>query len=132
MRDAQEAILYVGKAKNLKKRLNSYRVANPDRLARRHLRLLGAVARIELQECADEAAALAKEAELLLSLKPKFNRAGVWPGKPRFIVWLVNGEQLYPSDSGANQWNRLQNAPRFFYLSNAFGFHFAAEHAGRG
>jgi excinuclease UvrABC nuclease subunit len=87
MRDAQENVLYVGKAKNLKKRLNSYRVANPDRLARRHLRLLRAVARIELQECADEAAALAKEAELLLALKPKFNRAGTWPATPRFLVW---------------------------------------------
>src|ERR1019366_5920333 len=87
MRDAQDNILYVGKAKNLKKRLNSYRVANPDRMARRHLRLLRAVARIELQECADEAAALAKEAELLLAIKPKFNRAGTWPATPRFLAW---------------------------------------------
>src|ERR1700679_4045056 len=86
MRDAQDNILYVGKARNLKKRLNSYRVANPDRLARRHLRLLRAVARIELQECANEAVALAKEAELLLALKPKFNRAGTWPATPRFLV----------------------------------------------
>src|SRR5450755_4830758 len=87
MRDVQENVLYVGKAKNLKKRLNSYRVANPDRMARRHLRLLRAVARIELQECADEAAALAKEADLLLALRPRFNRAGTWPAKPRFLVW---------------------------------------------
>jgi predicted GIY-YIG superfamily endonuclease len=87
MWDAQEKILYVGKAKNLKKRLNCYRVANPDRMARRHLRMLRQVARIELQECADEIAALAKEAELLRALKPKFNRAGVWPAKPRFLVW---------------------------------------------
>jgi excinuclease UvrABC nuclease subunit len=94
MRDAQENILYVGKAKNLKKRLNSYRVANPDRLARRHLRLLRAVARVELQECADEAAALAREAELLLSLKPKFNRAGTWPATPRFLVWQADGRRL--------------------------------------
>ena len=94
MRDAQENILYVGKAKNLKKRLNSYRVANPDRLGRRHLRLLRAVARIELQECADEAAALAKEAELLLSLKPKFNRAGTWPATPRFLIWQIDGARL--------------------------------------
>ena len=48
------------KARNLRKRSSSYRVANPDRLARRHLRLLRAVARVELQECADEASALAK------------------------------------------------------------------------
>ena len=94
MRDAQENVLYVGKAKNLKKRLNSYRVANPDRMARRHLRLLRAVARIELQECADEAAALAKEAELLLTLKPKFNRAGTWPATPRFLVWQWDETRL--------------------------------------
>ena len=87
MWDAQEKILYVGKAKNLRKRLNSYRVANPDRMARRHLRMLRQVARIELQECVDEIAALAKEAELLRALKPKFNRAGVWPAKPRFLIW---------------------------------------------
>jgi predicted GIY-YIG superfamily endonuclease len=100
MRDAQENILYVGKAKNLKKRLNSYRVANPDRLARRHLRLLHAVARIELQECQDEAAALAKEAELLLSLKPKFNRAGTWPATPLFLVWQCDGTRLALAISG--------------------------------
>ena len=94
MRDTQGNILYVGKAKNLKKRLNSYRVANPDRLARRHLRLLRAVARIELQECADEAAALANEAELLLALKPKFNRAGIWPAIPRFLVWRCMAGKL--------------------------------------
>lgn len=87
MWDAQEKILYVGKAKNLKQRLNCYRVANPDRMARRHLRMLRQVVRIELQECADEIAALAKEAELLRALKPKFNRAGVWPAKSRFLVW---------------------------------------------
>jgi hypothetical protein len=87
MQDAAGRVLYVGKAKNLRKRLGSYRVANPDRLGRRQLRLLRQVARIELQECPDESAALAKEAELLLALKPKFNRAGVWPASPRFLSW---------------------------------------------
>ncbi|HEY4414927.1 MAG TPA: GIY-YIG nuclease family protein [Verrucomicrobiae bacterium] len=94
MQDEAGTILYVGKAKNLRKRLNSYRVANPDRLARRQLRLLRAVVRIELQECADEAAALAREAELLLALKPKFNRAGVWLGPPRFLVWRGKHDAL--------------------------------------
>jgi excinuclease UvrABC nuclease subunit len=94
MHDAAGLVLYVGKAKNLRKRLGSYRVANPDRLGRRHLRLLSQVARIELQECADESAALAKEAELLLALKPKFNRAGVWPATPRFLVWRQTAHTL--------------------------------------
>ena len=68
MRDAKDEVLYVGKAKNLRKRLASYRVANPDRKPRRHLRLLRAVARVELQECPDESAALTRESELLRGL----------------------------------------------------------------
>jgi predicted GIY-YIG superfamily endonuclease len=87
MRDAADTVLYVGKAKNLRQRLASYRVANPERLKRRHLRLLHQVRRIEIQDCRDEAAALAREAEFLLALKPKFNRAGTWPAKPRFLAW---------------------------------------------
>jgi predicted GIY-YIG superfamily endonuclease len=87
MRDAAGTVLYVGKAKNLRRRLNSYRVANPDRLPRRHLRLLGTVARIEWQSCSDEAAAVARESELLLALKPRFNRAGTWRGPDRFLIW---------------------------------------------
>src|SRR5689334_10755834 len=80
MRDSADVVLYVGKARNLRKRLCSYRVANPDRMPRRHLRLVRAVARIELQQCADEHAALARESALLRTLRPKFNRAGTWPG----------------------------------------------------
>src|SRR5438046_1372219 len=92
MRDSFDQILYVGKARNLKKRLGSYRVANPDRLRRRHLKLLRAVARIELRECVTEAAALATESELLRSLRPRFNRAGTWPAPPRCLSWRVRAE----------------------------------------
>jgi hypothetical protein len=94
MRDASEAILYVGKARNLRKRLGSYRVANADRLPRRHLRLLRMVARIDLQECADETSALARESELLRLIRPRFNRAGIWPAADRFLAWRCLGKQL--------------------------------------
>jgi predicted GIY-YIG superfamily endonuclease len=94
MRDASETVLYVGKAKNLRKRFNSYRVANPDRLRRRHLRLLRAVARIEFERCPDEVSALKRESELLQALRPRFNRAGTWAGPPRFLAWRVTGEGL--------------------------------------
>ncbi len=94
MRDAAEAIVYVGKAKNLRQRLGNYRVANPDRVPKRLLRLLKCVVRIEYQECTDEAAALEREAVLLRELKPRFNRAGVWPAPPRFLLWRLQAERL--------------------------------------
>jgi predicted GIY-YIG superfamily endonuclease len=87
MRDQSDSVLYVGKAKNLRQRLANYRIANPDRLRRRHLRLLRAVVRIDLERCLDEADALSREAHLLRSLRPPFNRAGTWPGPPRFLAW---------------------------------------------
>jgi len=49
---------------------------------------------VEFQFCRSEAAALRQEKKLIRSLKPKFNRAGVWPGKARFIVWQVENEHL--------------------------------------
>jgi hypothetical protein len=94
MRDQQETVLYVGKAKNLRQRLGHYRVANPDRMPRRHLRLLRAVDRIDWQECADEASALAREAALLRELKPRFNRAGVWPSAPGYLAWRHDSGRL--------------------------------------
>jgi predicted GIY-YIG superfamily endonuclease len=94
MRDAADRVLYVGKAKNLRQRLQNYRVANPDRMPRRHLRMVREVARIEFQFCPGESAALKREAKLLRSLKPRFNRAGVWPGRTRFLVWRQVEERL--------------------------------------
>ncbi|MGN6644393.1 MAG: nucleotide excision repair endonuclease, partial [Verrucomicrobiota bacterium] len=75
-----EGVLYVGKAKNLRKRLGSYRVANPERLPRRIIRLLHRVTRIEWDECVDESAARFREELLIAVLQPRFNAAGkVWP-----------------------------------------------------
>lgn len=87
MRDGADQVLYVGKAKNLRKRLGSYRVANPERMPRRHLRMLRSVERIELERCPDEQSALRRESQLLRLLRPRFNRAGTWPGTPRFFLW---------------------------------------------
>ncbi len=101
MRDAGDVILYVGKARNLRQRLGSYRIANPDRMPRRHLRLLRAVARIELQECPDESSALARESELLRVIRPRFNRAGTWPAPPRFLAWRCVEQQLHLAVAGA-------------------------------
>lgn len=94
LRDATDVVLYVGKARNLRRRLHSYRVANPELLPRRRVRLLHLARRIEWQITTDEAAALARERVLLRELKPRFNRAGVWPGQPRQLAWRVSGKGL--------------------------------------
>jgi len=79
-----DGVLYVGKARNLRKRLCSYRVANPERMPRRTIRLLHQVRRIEWDECASEQAASEREEQLICVLAPKFNSAGkVWELKGR-------------------------------------------------
>src|SRR5260221_7163541 len=84
MCSASEGVLYVGKARNLRKRLASYRVANPERLPRRIIRLLHQVRRIERDECRSEEAASHREELLICVRTPKFNAAGkVWPSRIR-------------------------------------------------
>jgi hypothetical protein len=109
MRDKADNVLYVGKAKNLQQRLGSYRIANPDRMPRRHLKMLRQVARIEFRFAHNEIAALKNETVLIRSLKPKFNRAGVWPGKTKFIVWQVVGDglELAITDVPKPTWQRF-------------------------
>ncbi|MBK9140033.1 MAG: GIY-YIG nuclease family protein [Verrucomicrobia bacterium] len=83
----RDGVLYVGKAKNLRRRLGSYRSANPDRVPRKLRRLLAAVERILWDECPSEEAALARERELLQTLRPRFNTVGVRPLSPAWLGW---------------------------------------------
>ena len=82
-----EGVLYVGKARNLRKRLGSYRVANSERFPRRIIRLLHQVRRIEWDECPTEEAARYREELLICVLAPKFNAVGK--------VWARNGPRKY-------------------------------------
>jgi predicted GIY-YIG superfamily endonuclease len=76
---AREGVLYVGKARSLRRRLGSYRVANPERLSRRIVRLLFQVERILWDVCESEQVAIERERRLLRVLQPRFNRADVYP-----------------------------------------------------
>ncbi len=92
MCDDTAGVLYVGKARNLRKRLSSYRVANPERLPRRIIRLLHRVTRIEWDECPTEKAARNREELLICVLSPRFNGAGkVW--RHRGDRWLVTRDK---------------------------------------
>ncbi len=49
---------------------------------------------MDLEECPDETCALARESELLRTLRPRFNRAGTWTGPPRFLAWRKTEQGL--------------------------------------
>jgi len=72
--DGQRQMLYVGKAANLRKRLQSY-VQPPERLPPRIARLMGQVADLEVRTTTSEAEALLLESQLIKQHKPKYNVA---------------------------------------------------------
>ena len=71
MENAKGDILYVGKAKSLKKRVASY--TRPDRLSARMARVVAACTRLEIVTTHTEAEALLLESNLIKRLKPRYN-----------------------------------------------------------
>jgi excinuclease ABC subunit C len=71
MENAKGDILYVGKAKNLKKRVATY--TRPERLGARMARVVAACARLEIVTTHTEAEALLLESNLIKRLKPRYN-----------------------------------------------------------
>lgn len=78
-RPRRPRVLYVGKAKNLRERLGSYRHVHPNRDSRKTVRLVHAVESIAWEVCGDETAALLRENELLREHRPLFNRMNIRP-----------------------------------------------------
>jgi excinuclease ABC subunit C len=71
MLNAASDVLYVGKAKNVKKRLASY--ARPTGQVMRIARMIAATAVVEIVSTATETEALLLEANLIKQLRPRFN-----------------------------------------------------------
>lgn len=85
MTDAADRVLYIGQSKNLHARLATYKNARLDSAPRKVLRLVHAVDRVTWEKCGTLEAALAREAELIASHRPVFNRVGTWPVPPIFF-----------------------------------------------
>ena len=72
MLNAANDVLYVGKAKNVRKRLSSYARANAP-LPARILRMIAATVAVEIVSTTTETEALLLEANLIKQLRPRFN-----------------------------------------------------------
>jgi excinuclease ABC subunit C len=72
MLNAADDVLYVGKAKNVRKRLSSYARANAP-LPARILRMIAATVSVEIVSTGTETEALLLEANLIKQLRPRFN-----------------------------------------------------------
>jgi len=79
-------LLYVGKASDLRARLNQHASATPGRQEPRLARLYELVGDVRWEELADEATAAAREADLIVSLRPPFNASYVADGRWNFII----------------------------------------------
>lgn len=93
MRSERKKILYVGKAKSLRRRLRSYRHLDLARAAENIRRLLPRVRKIEWEVLPNEAAATQRERELIRALVPPYNIADAWT-EDYFYIGLRQGRRL--------------------------------------
>jgi hypothetical protein len=91
--DAAGALIYVGKARDLRRRLAQYRTTRRTKKDRKRRALVRAAARIEWQACASELDASLTEIGLIQVLRPRRNIAGAFPFLYPFIGIQVDGAE---------------------------------------
>jgi predicted GIY-YIG superfamily endonuclease len=79
-------LLYVGKAGNLRRRLQQHAKAEPQPMEVRRLRTYGEVREVVWEETATEAAAASREADLIVALRPRGNASIVDGGRWTYLV----------------------------------------------
>lgn len=75
-KDDQGKVIYVGKAKNVRRRLSAYRNASRKKVHRKMRAIVKAAASLEVRAVPSEQDALVLEGELIRRFKPAFNVAG--------------------------------------------------------
>ena len=88
MKDARGQVIYVGKAKNLRKRLASY--FQPSRKSGRTSRMAARIADIEVIIVNNEIESLVLENNLIKRYKPRYNRMLKWDGSGYYYIVLTD------------------------------------------
>jgi len=92
MLDHEGTVLYIGKAKDLRARLNTYKNMKPGTAPDYTIEMLESVREIKWEEHPNEKAALTREHELLHAMRPPYNIADTEPG-----LYLFLGYKIEPS-----------------------------------
>ena len=105
-RDEEGRVLYVGKAKHLRKRLASYRNATRRKVHRKMRLLVRRAASLEVQPLATERDALLRENEIIRSARPPFNVDGTFSFLYPAIGTAHRAEhQLFCFTTNPGAWN---------------------------
>ncbi len=91
--DARGRLLYVGKAKNLRRRLFSYKRAKAGKVSRKVSEMIGQIASFEIVETGTERDAQLLENRMIRGERPPYNHANKQPETYYFVY-------LYPSYEG--------------------------------
>ncbi len=111
MKDAFNRVIYVGKAKDLRKRLSGYFV--PSRFHRADLKtrlLIESICDFEIHTVRSEPEALLLEGRLIKDFRPKFNIS--FRDDKRFLLVKVNLAEPFPRFIATRQ--RLDDGARYF------------------
>jgi hypothetical protein len=93
--DAAGALLYVGKAASLRRRLGQYRTAGRKKKERKRRALVKAATRITWEVCESALAAALTEIRLIQTLRPPRNVVGAFPFLYPFIGIHAEGRETY-------------------------------------
>ncbi|MBY0277960.1 nucleotide excision repair endonuclease, partial [Candidatus Binatia bacterium] len=106
--DEAGSVLYVGKAKDLRRRLTSYRNATRRRAHRKMRTLVRVAASLEVRPQANETEALLVENELIRTLRPPYNVDGAFSFLyPALGVGRHDGRMLLAFTSSPEEWAAL-------------------------
>ncbi len=112
-KDEQGDVLYVGKAKNVRRRLAQYRNASRRKAHRKMRELVRVAHSLEVRPCETETGALLRENELIRELRPEYNVDGAYDflypaigtGHVEGQTWLCIASQLDAFDHLELQWH---------------------------